>query len=74
MTLSLSDRFSAERLPSVGQRVVYAPSGIKLVGAGVVEAVSVTAFPRVTVSLDNGAVVTVMVHSLYREPAKEPKP
>lgn len=72
--LTLSARFSAERLPRVGQRVVYAPSGIKLVGAGVVEAVSITAMPRVTVRLDNGAVATVMVHSLYEEPVSELMP
>ena len=69
MTLSLSSRFSAERLPQVGQRVVYATSGIKLVGAGVVVSVSpLCVVPRVIVKLDSGAEATVMVHSLYEEP------
>lgn len=70
MTLSLASRFSAQRLPAVGQRVVYAPSGIKLVGAGVVEAVSTYAYavPRIVVRLDSGKVARPQVHSLYEEP------
>lgn len=66
--LSTTDRYSPTNLPAVGDRVVYAPQGINLKGAGIVIAHDTRGKEtRVVVRLDTGAEATVFAKSLYRE-------
>ncbi len=68
MILNVSSRYSATNLPEVGQRVVYAPQGNQLKGAGVVTGHDTRGKEtRIIVMLDNGAEATVFAKSLFRE-------
>ncbi len=69
MILNANDRYSATNLPAVGERVVYAPQGINLKGAGVVTGHDTRGKEtRIVVKLDTGAEATVFAKSLFREP------
>lgn len=67
MQVILKGSYSATDLPSVGERVVYAPQGINLKGEGVVSRHE-TRFgvTRIVVRLDLGGVCTVMAKNLFR--------
>lgn len=71
MILTTSNRYSDTDLPAVGERVVYAPQGINLKGAGVVKAHD-TRYrqTRLVVALGSGIEATVLPHNLFREKTK----